>query len=86
MLLLYLSEIIVPNIYSIIMRPKFHRIGCAYGLPKIRIDYQDISPFRPVTDLTSTPHYGIAKCLASLLDPLTIKNYSAKDFLKQLNL
>ena len=62
-----------------LMRSKFAQIGHAHGLPKIHKDYQDIPPFRPIVDTTSTPHYGIGKYLSSLLNPLTIKNYSIKD-------
>ena len=36
-------------------------------------------PFRPIVDTTSTPHYGIGKYLSSLLNPLTINNYSIED-------
>ena len=71
-----------------LMRPKFAQIERAHGLPKIHKDYlyQDIPPFRPIVDTTSTPHYGIGKYLSSLLNPLTINNYSIEDsFLKQLN-
>ena len=62
-----------------LMRSKFAQIGHAHGLPKIHKDYQDIPPFRSIVDRTSTPHYGIGKYLSSLLNPLTIKNYSIKD-------
>ena len=62
-----------------LMRPKFAQIGRAHGLPKIHTDYQDITPFRPIVDTTSTPHYGIGKYLSSLLNPLTINNYSIED-------
>ena len=51
------------------MRPKFAQIGRAHGLPKIHKDYQDIPPFGPRADTTSTPRYGIAKYLSSLLNP-----------------
>ena len=61
------------------MRPKFVRIERAHGLPKIHKDYQDIPPFRPIVDTTSTPHYGIEKYLLSLLNPLLINNYSIED-------
>ena len=68
------------------MLPKFAQNGLAHGLPKIHKDYQDIPPFRPIVDTTSTPHYGIGKYLSSLLNPLTINNYSIEDsFLNQLN-
>ena len=62
-----------------LMRSKFAQIGHAHGLPKIHKDYQDIPPFRPIVDTTSTPHYGIGKYLSSLLNPLTINNYSIED-------
>ena len=62
-----------------LMRIKFAQIGRAHGLPKIHKDYQDIPPFRPIVDTKSTPHYGIAKYLSSLLNPLTINNYSVED-------
>ena len=62
-----------------LMRPKFARIGRAHGLPKIHKDYQDIPPFRPIVDTTSTPYYGIEKYLSSLLNPLIINNYSIED-------
>ena len=57
-------------------RPKFAQIGRAHGLPKIHKDYQDIPSFLPIVDTTSTPHYGIAEFLSSLLNPLAINNYS----------
>ena len=62
-----------------LMWPKFARIGRAHGLPKIHKDYQDIPPFRPIVDTTSTPHYRIEKYLSSLLNPLIINNYSIED-------
>ena len=62
-----------------LMRSKFAQIGHAHGLPKIHKDYQDIPLFRPIVDTTSTPHYGIGKYLSSLLNPLTINNYSIED-------
>ena len=62
-----------------LMRPKLAIIGRAHGLPKIHKYYQDIPSFRPIVDTISTPHYGIAKFLSSLLNPLAISNYSVKD-------
>ena len=50
-----------------LMLPKFAQIGRAHSLPKIHKDYQDIPPFWPIVDTTSTPHYGIGKyCLIHL--------------------
>ena len=53
------------------MRSKFSQIGLAHRLPKIHKDYQ--------YDTTSTPHYCIEKILSSLLNALTINNYSVKE-------
>ena len=68
-----------------LMRPKFARIGRTHCLPKIHKDYQDIPPFRPIVDTTSTPHYGIEKYLSSLLNPLIINNYSIEDSFEAAN-
>ena len=62
-----------------LMRPKFAQTRRAHSSPKIHNDYQDIPPFRPIVDTTSTPHYGTGKCLSSLPNPLTINNYSIED-------
>ena len=61
-----------------LIRPKFAQIRCAHGLPKILKDYQDVPPFQAIVDTTSTTYYGIAKYLSSLLNPLTINNYSVE--------
>ena len=73
----YINEIKLEN--KNLMPLKFGQIGRAHGLPKIHKDYQDIPPFLLIVDSTSTPDLGIAKCLSSLLKPLTINDYSAKD-------
>ena len=62
-----------------LMRPKFVKIGRAYGLPKIHKDYQDMPTFRTIVDTTCSTHYDIAKYLSSLLNLLTINNYSVND-------
>ena len=62
-----------------LMRPKFVKIGRAYGLPKIHKDYQDMPTFRTIVDTTCSTHYGIAKYLSSLLNLLTTNNYSVND-------
>ena len=61
-----------------LMRPKFAQIGRAHSLPKIHKDYRDILTFRPIVETASIPHYGIAKFLSSLLNPITINNYFAR--------
>ena len=50
-----------------LMRPKFAQLGRPQGLPKTPKDYQDIPPFFHIVDTTSTPYYGIAKYLSSLI-------------------
>ena len=62
-----------------LMGPKFAQIGRTHGLPKTHKDYQDIPPFLPIVDLTSTSHYFIGKYLLSLLNPLNINNYYVED-------
>ena len=69
-----------------LMRPKFGQIRPTHGLPKIHKDDQDIPTFRPIVDTTNTTHYGIAKFLSSLHNPLAINNYSVKDSFEQLSM
>ena len=58
------------------------KLDVFHGLLKIHKDYQDIPHFHPIVDTTSTTNYGIAKYLSSLLNPLMINDYSAKDLFK----
>ena len=53
------------------MRPKFAHIARAHGLPKTHKQYDHLPKFRPITDTTNTPYYGISKFLSNLLNPLT---------------
>ena len=69
-----------------LMRPKFAQIGRAHGLPKMHKDHRDIPTFRPIVETASIPHYGIAKFLSSLLNPLTINNYSVKNLFEAAKL
>ena len=59
------------------MQSKFAQIGRAQDLPKIHKDYQDIQPFQPIVDTTSTSLYDIGKYLSSLLNPVAINNYQS---------
>ena len=67
------------------MRPKFSQNRRAHGLPKIYKDYQEIPTFCPIVDTTSTPQYGIAKLLSSLLNPLVKNNYFVKNSFQTAN-
>ena len=62
-----------------LMRPKSGHLGRANGLPKIHKVYDVLPPFRPIVDTTNTPHYGIGKFLSTLLNPLTLNDYTVKD-------
>ena len=61
------------------MRPKSARLGRSHGLPKIHKNYTNISSFHPIVNTTGTTHYGVGKYLSSLLNPLTLNEYSLKD-------
>ena len=56
------------------MRPMSAQLGRAHGLPKIT---------QP-TDTTNTPYYKIGQYLSSLLQPLTINDYTLKDKIKNV--
>ena len=71
------NEITLEDIH--LMQPKSAQIGGAHGLPKIHKYYQHIPPFWLIGDTTSTLHYGIGKYLSSLLNSVTINNYSVED-------
>ena len=62
-----------------IMRPKRAKPARAHGLPKIHKEFSDIHQLRPIIDTTGTTHYLVGKYLVSLLNPLTINEYSVKD-------
>ena len=48
-------------------------------LSKIHKLFANIPKFRPIIDTTNTPNYKIGQYLSSLLQPLTINNYTLKD-------
>ena len=61
------------------MRPMSAQLGRAHGLPKIHKVFAKIPKFRPIIDTTNTPYYKIGLYLSSLLQPLTINDYTLKD-------
>ena len=62
-----------------LIRPKAAQIGRVYGLPKIHKPFQHIPKFRLIIDTINTPYHGITKFLTSLLNPLALNEYVAKD-------
>ena len=61
------------------MRPKNAKPARAHGFPKIHKEFSNIPKFRPIIGTTGTTHCLVGKYLASLLNPLTINEYSVKD-------
>ena len=61
------------------MRRMLAQLGRAHGLPKIHKLFANIPKFRPIIDTTNTPNYKTGQYLSSLLQPLTINNYTLKD-------
>ena len=61
------------------MRPMSAQLGSAHGLPEIHKVFANIPIFRPIIDTTNTPYYKIGQYPSSLLQPLTINDYTLKD-------
>ena len=57
----------------------------AHGLPKIHKEFSKIPKFRPIIDQTGTTQCLVEKSLASLLNLLTINEYSVKDLFDAAN-
>ena len=55
------------------------QLGGANELPKIHKVFANIPKFRPIIDTTNTPCYKIRQYLSSLLQLLTVNNYTLKD-------
>ena len=62
------------------MRPKFAHIGRAHGLSKTHKTFTNVPPFCPIIDTSNTPHYKMGKFLANLMNPLTQKDHSVKNY------
>ena len=41
--------------------------------------FDTLPKFRPIIDMTNTPHYNVGKFLSNLLHPLTLNDYSLAD-------
>ena len=61
------------------MRPKFAHFARVHGLPKTHKQYDHLPKFRPITETTNTPYYGISKFLSNHLNPLTENQYVVRD-------
>ena len=55
------------------------KIGRAHGSAKIHKEFERIPPLRPIVDTIGSTHYGVGKFITSLLNPLTVNQYSLKD-------
>ena len=58
------------------LRPKSARIARAHGTAKIH----KLPPFRPIIDTIGTTHYEVGKYITHLLNPLSVKHHTSKDF------
>ena len=67
------------------MRPISAQLGSTYGLPEIHKSFTDIPKFCLIVDTTITPYYKIRQYLSSMLQPITICNYTIKDFFDVVN-
>ena len=76
--ILYIKENEKKQDKNLVQR-KFTQIGRTRGLPNIHKNYQDVPTFPLIVNTTSSPNYGIAKYLSSLLNSVIINNYSVKD-------
>ena len=54
------------------------QLGCTCGLPKIHKVFTNIPKFCPIIDMTNMSYYKIGH-LSSLLQQLTVNNYTHKD-------
>ena len=52
---------------------------CAHNLLKIHKTFDNLPPFRPITDTTGTAYQPLAKFLTKLLNPLTTNEFNVKD-------
>ena len=67
------------------IRPKNAKPVRAHGLTKIHKEFSNIPKFRPIIDQTGTTQCLVEKSLASLLNLLTINEYSVKDLFDAAN-
>ena len=61
------------------MRTVSAQLGRAHALPKIHEVFTNVPKIHPIIDTTNTPYYKIGH-LPSLLQPLTISNYTQDSF------
>ena len=61
------------------MRPKSAVVARAHGLPKIHKKFDPLPKFRPIIDTTGTVYSHVGRFLSTLLQPLTLNEFSLKD-------
>ena len=62
-----------------LMRPKNAKPARAHGLPKTHKVFETVPKFRPIIDTIGSTHYKVGKYLSTLLQPLTVNDYTLKD-------
>ena len=53
--------------------------GRAHGLPKIHKSFSVLATSRAIIDTTKTPYYNVGKFFSTLLNPLTLNEFSLSD-------
>ena len=61
------------------MRTMSAVVARAHGLPKIHKKFDMLPKFRPIIDTTATAYAHVGRFLSTLLQPLTINEFSLKD-------
>ena len=67
------------------MRPMSAQLGRTHDLPKVHKVFTNITKFRPVIDSTIRSYYKIGKYLPSVLQLLTINNYTLNNSIEEVN-
>ena len=61
------------------MRPKSAVVARAHGKPKTHKKFDTLPKFRPIIDTTGTVYSHVGRFLSTLLQPLTVNDFSLKD-------
>ena len=61
------------------MSPRAAHVSRVHALPKIHKAYTGLPKMRPIIDTTGSPYYGVGQYLSSLLQPLTMNEYTVRD-------
>ena len=61
------------------MRIKSAVVARAHGLPKVHKKFDKLPKFRPIIDTTGTAFSHVGRFLSTLLQPLTLNEFTLKD-------